>query len=159
MTRSVVHDDPAKRWRTVFVDPAKLQHAAGRDTNHAAPRRLLARTDQQIEPLRANVQDAAAAVVQWVASVVRHDDDQPALDQVLADCLRPGPDVEQVNYEALVRHINHSLHVDLSAQRVQSAVEHLRRHRLSGAESDMTHDLAEQLTSLRHRLSDNHAAL
>lgn len=133
--------------------PAKSTPSAGR------PRRMLRRVDDSIKDVRANVKDAAQAVATWVASVVNHDADQPELNQILDDCLRPGPQLDQINYTALAQHINQSMHTDLSPRRVQTAIEHLRAKRQTATMSQSKPKLQDQLSALHLDLQANHQQL
>jgi len=165
-------DRPPPR-RTVFVDfddleakMSKRQHNAATqddgDETTPRPRRILRRVDQQVEPVRANVKDAAAAIAQWVALVC--DPQQPANpNNILSRCLRPGPDTQAVNCRALAREINQTLGTDLSAKRIRTAIRHLRRAR-TDAHQQQARDmnapsLRERLDTLRDHLDQQRAAL
>ena len=79
--------------------------------------------------MRKNVRDAAAAVLAWLAAVVAHDEAGGNLDGVLDRCLRPGPDIERVNFAAMAQEIKQVTGVELSPRRVQTAVNQLRAAR------------------------------
>ena len=119
------------RYRTRFVDAAALEATqAGVDPEPAVePRvRVIGRVDEAADAVRANVQDAARAVLTWLASSVGHrgaDDLETTLDR----CLRPGPDIERVNFAALAAEVTRVTGVELTPKRVQTAVSHLRRAR------------------------------
>ena len=121
-----------QRWRTVFVDGAVLEattpapgNSAERDAEPEI--RVVARREEEVAAVRKNVQDAARAVLAWVAAVVGHEDeDESDLEGVLDRCLRPGPDVERVNYSAMAADIRRVTGAKLTAKRVQTAVLHLR---------------------------------
>jgi len=157
------------RRRTVFVDFQDLETKMTRQQHDAAqshtttqrPRRVLRRVDQTVEPVRANVQDAARAVAQWVALVC---DPEQAADpnNVLSRCLRPGPDTQQINCEAVADEINRTLKTDLSAKRVRTAIRHLRRARADAAKPGTgmtTPTLRDRLDTLRDHLDQQRAAL
>ncbi len=162
MTRPGFQPEPSLRPRVRLFDSALLEQVAAPAPAEPRPRRrIIQSVDDATGDLRQNVQDAARAVVAWVAAVTDHGDPastdhdnhdrhaapQPAsLDRVLSDCLRPGPDVQALNYHALAQHINRTLHTELSAKRVRSAVAHLRRAR-QRRESPVT-SLQRQLDAL-----------
>jgi len=126
----------ARRYRTVFVDWSKLgpslSQQAARDTTPTPPRPIITTVDDQLDPLRKNVKDAAKAVLTWLAQAVDHGEDVN-LDDVLDACLRPGPDSSRVNFNALTEQINATLGTDLSPKRVRTAVRHLRKARRQAA--------------------------
>ncbi len=129
-------DTPRKRWRTVYMDGELLQATAeARAMQSAGPPvvdaglRVVARAEDEIGAVRRNVRDAAGAVLAWVAAVVAHDAGGGDLDGVLDRCLRPGPDVERVNYAAMAAEILAVTGVSLSPRRVQTAVLQLRSAR------------------------------
>ena len=135
-TVSTSSDTPRKRWRTVFMDGDVLQATAeARAMRAAGPEvfdaglRVVARAEDEIGAVRRNVRDAAGAVLAWLAAVVAHDDAGGDLDGVLDRCLRPGPDVERVNYAAMAAEIEAVTGVSLSPRRVQTAVLQLRAAR------------------------------
>ena len=125
------------RYRTRFVSGAALE-ATPAESEHepvAEPRvRVIGRVDDAADAVRANVQDAARAVLTWLASVVGHRGDGD-LETTLDRCLRAGPDVERVNYAALAAEVTRVTGVKLTAKRVQTAVAHLRRARRRAAEA------------------------
>ena len=104
----------AGRPRTFFVDwhdleakmtaPASAQ--GGRGSRRSGRRRILRSVEAEVQPVRRNVKDAAEAVVTWVAAVLDNGQ-ETNLNDVLDRCLRPGPDVERVNYAALAEQIRH----------------------------------------------------
>ena len=127
---------PRKRWRTVYMDGDVLQATAeARALREAAPEvvdaglRVVARAEEEIGAVRRNVRDAAGAVLAWLAAVVAHDEAGGDLDGVLDRCLRPGPDIERVNYTAMAAEIEAVTGVSLSPRRVQTAVLQLRAAR------------------------------
>ena len=124
---------PARvRYRTRFVDGAMLESTpapAADDAGRAASPpglRVVGRVDDAASAVRANVRDAARAVLTWLAATVGHRGDGN-LDATLDRCLRPGPDVERVNYAALAAEVSRVTGIKLSAKRVQTAVTHLRK--------------------------------
>lgn len=127
-------DDNRSGPRTLYVDFADLEArmtsppGSGQGASERPRRRILRRVDDEVDTVRANVKDAARAVAEWVAGALDHDN-AADLDRILDKCLRPGPDVTAVNFAALAEHINEALGINLSAKRVQTAVEHLRRGR------------------------------
>ncbi|MEM6393134.1 MAG: hypothetical protein AAF797_10210 [Planctomycetota bacterium] len=88
------------------------------------------RVAESVQPLRANVQDAARAVLTWLAAVVDHRGER-SVDDVLAACLRPGQSTEGVDYAALASLVSAHSGMALTAKRVQTAVRHLRSHQAS----------------------------
>lgn len=150
-------DTPRKRWRTVYMDGEVLQATAeARAMQSAGPPvvdaglRVVARAEDEIGAVRSNVRDAAGAVLAWVAAVVAHDVTGGDLDGVLDRCLRPGPDVERVNYAAMAVEIQAVTGVSLSPRRVQTAVLQLRaaRGKRIGAEH-----AADQVSVIQDRAS------
>ncbi len=124
---------PARvRYRTRFVDGAMLESTpapAANDAGRAATPpglRVVGRVDDAASAVRANVRDAARAVLTWLAATVGHRG-ADGLDAVLDRCLRPGPDVERINYSALAAEVSRVTGAKLSAKRVQTAVTHLRK--------------------------------
>ena len=155
-------DHPATP-QTFFVDFADLEAkmtASARQRDVATPngRRMLTSVDEETKKVRANVQDAARAVVTWVAAVCEHDGDQ-SLDDILADCLRPGPDVQRLNYTALARRINDALDLDLTPKRVKTAVNQLRRSREAKAQTMTPTNIKQKLDALHDRLENDYQAL
>jgi len=126
----------ARRYRTVFVDWSKLgpslSQQAASDTPPTPPRPIITTVDDQLDPLRKNVKDAAKAVLTWLAQAVDHGEDVN-LDDVLDACLRPGPDSSRVNFNALTEQINATLGTDFTAKRIRTAVRHLRQARRQAA--------------------------
>jgi hypothetical protein len=155
------HTQPNPDFFERMLDGVDMQQIPARSRKSQAnhPRRIMRRVEESVVDVRANVKDAAQAVATWVASVVNHDDSQPELNQILDDCLRPGPQLDQINYTALAGHINQSLHTDLSPRRVQTAIEHLRAKRQPSTMSTAKPKLQDQLTALHHDLQANHQQL
>lgn len=168
------HDDDARRrWRTVFVDGAILDATTpshDRDAPATEPTlRMVARLEDEVVGVRKNVRDAARAVLAWLAAVVGHEG-KTDLDATLDRCLRPGPDIERVNYAALAEEIFRVTGEQLTAKRVQTAVTHLRAARQKKADAAAAKALARAAApaaaTLRHaldqldaRLRDNFAEL
>jgi hypothetical protein len=167
-------DELRQRPRTIYVDFARLESTvAGTDAVRAyrpeydkavpAARRVTT-VDDEVTGLRVNVQDAARAVLTWLASVTQHDSDGN-LDRVLNRCLRPGADASAVNFAAMADEINQSLGMDLSAKRVQTAVRHLRdaaaknRDQASVVQTDTKPTLTQRFDALHTRLQANHDKL
>jgi len=134
--------------------PARSQKASS-----PRPRRIMHRVDESVQDVRANVKDAATAVTTWVAAVISHEDSQPQLNEILDDCLRPGPQLDQINYTALAQHINQTLHTDLSPRRVQTAITHLRAKRQPQTMTHAKPKLQNQLNALHQNLQANHQQL
>ena len=107
---------------------ARAGRASGPEV-YDAGLRVVARAEDEIGAVRRNVRDAAGAVLAWLAAVVAHDDAGGDLDGVLDRCLRPGPDVERVNYAAMAAEIETVTGISLSPRRVQTAVLQLRAAR------------------------------
>jgi hypothetical protein len=120
----------------VFVDWSKLgqtlSQQAAQDTPPAPPKPVITTVDDQLDPVRKNVKDAAKAVLTWLAQAVDHGEDVN-LDDVLDACLRPGPDSTRVNFNALTEQINATLGTDFTAKRIRTAVRHLRQARRQAA--------------------------
>ena len=151
------HNKPDYFERMLTSQDMHQVAAPPRKCPSAKPRRMMRRVDESVQDIRANVKDAAGAVATWVAAVTNHQDDQPELNQILDDCLRPGPQLDQINYTAIAKHINKSLHTDLSPKRVQTAINHLRAKRQP---TTMTKPkLQDQLTALHADLQANHQQL
>lgn len=161
-------DVTRQRPRTIYVDFAKLEStpvgtgavkvyrpAPGRD---AGARKRVTSVQAEVDGLRANVQDAARAVLSWVASVTQHDTDKN-LDRVLDACLRPSADTTEINYAALAQEINESLGMDFSAKRIQTAVRHLRNAADKEAPAPATTTMAQRFDALQARLRANHERL
>ncbi len=177
-------DPPRQRPRTIYVDFAKLESSpAGTDAIHAykpaASLKTSGRTggsggkgtrvttvEDEVNGLRVNVQDAARAVLTWLASVTQHDTDSN-LDRILDRCLRPSADASEVNYSALAGEINQSLNMDLSAKRVQTAIRHLREAANSSKASangttkaiDAQPTMTQRFDALYAKLQTNHDRL
>ena len=128
-------DTPRHLPTTLYVDFAQLEaslsvqearrlHEQTASTNHRRAKRITTVKDEVVG-LRRNVQDAARAVLRWLASVTEHRG-RVDLDRVLDKCLRPGSDTTAVNYTALAQEINQTLSTDLSPKRIQTAIRHLR---------------------------------
>ena len=161
---------PARRPRTLFLDWADLEATASASTaarissrpdasTSSARVRQIISVDSEVQGLRRNVRDSARAVLRWVAAVVDHEGERD-LDAVLDRCLRPGPDVQAVNYSALAREIRESTGVILTAKAVRTAIAHLRRKRSQTTSDSLRgQPLKERLDLLRARLSANHQAL
>jgi len=144
-------DEGSRRYRTVYVDfqdfetrlasrhcdtgrgrYAPIIAATNGDTTpptngkSAHPALKPATVDGKVDGVRLNVQDAARAVLTWVAATL-DGDDPAALRQTLDQCLRPGPDIERVNFAEIARQINETLGTDYSAKRIGTAIRHLRK--------------------------------
>ena len=183
MTQPVLHPDfesPAamlasgdeaeasrQRWRTFFVDGTVLDATTPGHTPEAAPEptiRPITRLEDEVAGVRKNVQDSARAVLAWLSAVVAHEG-KTDLDATLDHCLRPGPDIERVNYAAMAEDIFRVTGVELTAKRVQTAVTHLRAARQKVADQALAdaiparHEMAERLAELDVRLRDNFASL
>ena len=161
--------DSPRRPRTFFVDWADLEAkmttppAASADRPKAAGsasgrRRILRSVEAEVEPVRRNVKDAAQAVLTWVAAVM-DDRDQINLNDVLDRCLRPGPDIERVNYAAMAEQIKKTTGVSISAKRVKTAICNLRTCNRNKAVDMNEPTLKQKLDTLHQRLEANYAAL
>ncbi|MEM1109272.1 MAG: hypothetical protein AAGH99_11355 [Planctomycetota bacterium] len=157
----------ATRWRTVFVDGTVLDATTpSHDAEAAADptTRPITRLEDEVAGVRKNVQDSARAVLAWLSAVVAHEG-KTDLDATLDRCLRPGPDIERVNYAAMAEDIFRVTGVELTAKRVQTAVTHLRNARQKAADQALAEavpardELAERLAELDTRLRDNFTAL
>ena len=157
------------RWRTVFVDGAVLEATTPGPGEAEPPReqteiQIITRREDEVAGVRKNVQDSARAVLAWLAAVVGHEG-KTDLDDVLDCCLRPGPDVERVNYAAMAADVFRVTGVELTAKRVQTAVAHLRaaharKHVEARAKQALSSDsLKEHLAELDAKLRENFAAL
>lgn len=171
---SDVSNDPRQRWRTVFVDGNILDAttpsygnglASGDRLSASEPvTRSLTRIDDEVGRVRKNVQDSARAVLAWLSAVVAHEG-KTDLDATLDRCLRPGPDIERVNYAAMAEDIFRVTGVELTAKRVQTAVSHLRAAREKQTAAALAQyvpardELAERLAALDARLRGNFVAL
>lgn len=158
---------PVERPRTFFVDWQDLETkmtAAQAEAQCDVPRpsgrrrRILRSVAAEVQPVRRNVKDAAEAVATWVARVLdsRRETD---LSEVLNRCLRPGPDIERVNYAALAEEISSTVGVALSAKRVQTAVNHLRLCNRNKAVPTNPTSLSQKLAALHQQLEANYTAL
>lgn len=159
------HDDETRRrWRTVFVDGSILDATTpchDQDPATTQPTlRLVARLEDEVVGVRKNVQDSARAVLAWLAAVVGHEG-KTDLDDTLDRCLRPGPDIERVNYAALAEDIFRVTGVDLTAKRAQTAVTHLRaaRQKKADAARALEQAAAPAADTLRHALDQLDARL
>lgn len=135
----VFQPSPDRKPRTYFVNGEVLGQVlvAPEDAPvNEAPRPVsVRRIDDAVTEVRANVQDAARAVLTWLAAVVQHDDeDAEGLDDVVLRCLRPSADPKDVNYTALAQDIRRVTGTRLTAKRVQTAVRHLRKASAKNAE-------------------------
>ena len=179
-------DGPRRRWRTVFVDGSVLEARSSAERsaswsgesgseipadldgpdNASPPLQLVARLDDEVAAVRKNVRDAAAAVLAWLAAVVGHEG-QTDLDDVLDRCLRPGPDIERVNYAAMALDIFRVTGIELTPKRVQTAVTHLRaahekKHAAARVAADAepaTPTLGEKLAALHESVRQQFEAL
>ncbi|MEM8739741.1 MAG: hypothetical protein AAGG38_14860 [Planctomycetota bacterium] len=156
-----------RRWRTVFVDGSVLDAVTPSPERPPPPEPTLtvvARLNDEVAAVRKNVRDAAAAVIAWLSAVVGHEARED-LDGVLDRCLRPGPDIERVNYAALAAEIQQVVGVELSAKRVHTAITHLRaarKKKIDAARAQPPTEappLRDALGSLHDRLRDNFAWL
>lgn len=145
--------------RVRYVDFADLEaKMTGRAVADAQPdaratpgRRIITTVDKAADDVRANVRDAARAVLAWVAAVTDADAEE-TLNDVLDRCLKPGPDIERINYTQLAAEIASTLDLDITAKRVRSAIRHLRK-----AHEGRTHDMAKP--SLKQKLGQLHERL
>jgi len=161
-------DETRQRPRTIYVDFAKLESTpAGTDAikvyQPASKRDAKARTrvttvDHEVNDLRVNVQDAARAVLTWVASATQHDTDKN-LDRVLDACLRPSADATEINYAALAQEINQSLGLDFSAKRIQTALRHLRNAADQPVAVTVQTPMSDRFEALHTKLQTNHDRL
>jgi len=155
---------PSHRPRMLYMDGLTLDevaepHRPAELATRSARVRMLSTVDAETRHVRHNVQDAARAVLTWLASVVDHDGDAN-LDDVLDRCLRPGPNVQRVNYAALAEMVSQTVQTDISPKRIATAIRHLRDARRHAAPNRRSRPGAAQcLAQLRHRLASNHAAL
>ncbi len=140
---------------------------AAKDNAPRKPKQLHRVTDE-LADVRANVQDAAAAVLAWLSSVLAHDDNAD-LDDILRRCLRPSDDCKDVNYAALAEQVRAVTGITLTAKRVQTAVRHLRKAHARkpaatppstvAATFKRTDPLRDKLAELHARLRTQHALL
>ena len=164
------NENRAQRPKTFFVDWHDLEtklttpaaalgnSSAAGNASRRAGRRILRSVDAEVKPVRRNVKDAAQAVLTWVAAVM-DDRDEVNLNDVLDRCLRPGPDVEQVNYAAMAEQITATTGVSMSAKRVQTAISHLRMCNGKKAAEMNQPTLKQKLDSLHQRLEANYSTL
>ncbi|MEM1211419.1 MAG: hypothetical protein AAGI68_03890 [Planctomycetota bacterium] len=153
----------AGRLRTVLADPDRLMRVADPRSEMPSVEPVsgdgpawVGRVGESIEPLRANVKDAARAVLTWLAAVVDHRGERP-VDDVLAACLRPGQSIEGVDYAALAALVSAHSGMELTAKRVQTAVRHLRSHQASQTvetPTPVSDRLAELDEHLRERFDE-----
>lgn len=154
---------------TIYVDWADLEaklsqrDAASLDAQRSTParaarRRVVTTVDDEVKHLRRNVRDSAKAVLSWVAALTEHDGPRN-LNEVLDRCLRPGPDVQRLNYAALAEEIGQTLGVDISAKRVQTAVENLRRGGQRRVLQMERKSVKSSLDALHERLESNYEGL
>lgn len=157
------------RWRTVFVDGKVLEQTTpapelGEQPVEQTDLRIITRREDEVAGVRKNVQDSARAVLAWLAAVVGHEG-KTDLDDILDRCLRPGPDIERVNYAAMAQDIFRVTGVELTAKRVQTAVSHLRaahsqKHVEAKAKQAVAADsLRQHLDELDTKVRENFAAL
>lgn len=144
--------------KVLFFDVHTLMTSDERRADDRPSRRVITTVSEQVSDVRKNVQDTARAVVTWVAAVCDHDSPD-TLEDVLDRCLRPGPDVERVNYAAIADEVNRCVGASVSAKQVKTAIEHLRRGQQAKVDAMSETDLRHQLDALLERLRDNHAAL
>lgn len=128
--------EPRLRPRVRFCDFSKLEAVLAREGHVAwndevggkgstGLRRRVLDVEREVAPIRADVQDAARAVLTWLAAV-SDAAGSTDLNAVVSRCLKPGPDVLRVDYAALAREIaDHTGH-ELSPKRVKTAIRHLR---------------------------------
>ena len=170
-------DEACHAPRTFYVDFAQLEATVSgndalrvykhQDARRAAPHNRVTTVDNEVTALRSNVQDAARALLTWLASITQHNEptnpDDPAnLDRVLDRCLRPGSDTTAINYAALAEEVNRTLGTDLSPKRIQTAVRHLRdaaaqSHAIKTPQRSNT--LAERFDTLHAKLQTQHDQL
>lgn len=157
------------RPMTHFVDWQAMEHQlTARQVAHREPRagphrstrRLLTSVDEEAGAIRTNVRDSAAAVVQWLASVMDHEGAMGP-DEVVDRCLRPGPDLGRINYAAMADEINRQLAVGMTAKRLRTAIAHLRaRHAAKPLQMHAEPSpVSRGLSALRNSLQTHHLAL
>ncbi len=178
-TRTMPVDDtpvdvPQTRDRpvTVYVDFGSLESATaiplhplyqpGSSTPWQRPTHITT-TRLELESLRKNVRDPAEAVLRWMSQLIQHNG-AIALNDALDRCLRPGPDVTDLNYAALAREVNQTCDTSFSPKRIRNAIKHLRQNRHipinSGqSKNQQETDFITRLKALHHRLADTHAQL
>ncbi|MEM0913978.1 MAG: hypothetical protein AAGK09_05140 [Planctomycetota bacterium] len=132
---------PDDRPRLVTVDAAVLDAVVSVDerSTPAKSRPTVVAVDEAVAGLRADVRDAARAVLTWLAVVTDHrvvtgprqaGRGDGGLDRVLRRCVRPGTGLDGLDYTALADEVWRTTNVRLSAKRVQTAIRHLRQARL-----------------------------
>jgi len=135
------------RPRVVTVDAGVLEAVVATDADasrRASRRTTVVSVDAAVSDLRADVRDAARAVLTWLAVVTDHRQaDRPGrrgrqdggLDRVLRRCVRPGMGLDGLDYTALADEVWRTTNIKLSPKRVQTAIRHLRQARtdLGGA--------------------------
>lgn len=162
MSLTDTQSEARRRPRTVFLDPSVLDAARDTDRWRGVARHTprVMSVDDLAAGVRANVRDAARAVLTWLAAVTNHDAGID-LNAVLRRCLRPGGDVTRLNCAALAEEIHRHTGVKLSPKRVRTAIENLRRGSLNDepAPEDPTPTVRDRLDALARRLRANHEAL
>ena len=153
---------------TYYVDFAKFEGAmlpeGKRPTCTAAQGqrsrrpRFVTTIDDETKAVRRNVRDSTHAVLTWVAAVVDHDHDID-LDQVLDRCLRPGGDVQNVNYAAIAREVSRHMGVELTPKQVRTAIAHIRSAGQSREKSMAEPTVKQRLDALHARLESHYNAL
>jgi hypothetical protein len=143
----------------VLLNSTAASEPSGEAVFEAAPR-VIGRINTRVQPLRANVQDAARAVLTWMSEVVGHTAEAD-LDAVLDRCLKPGPDIERVNYVALADEIAQATGISLSPKRVRTAILHLRRgqKQIVATPTGSDHALSGRLQELDAELRRGYAEL
>jgi len=143
------HDRP----RVVTVDAGVLEAVVATDADaarRASRRSTVVSVDAAVAGLRADVRDAARAVLTWLAVVTDHrpadrpgrrDKQDGGLDRVLRRCVRPGMGLDGLDYTALADEVWRTTNTRLSPKRVQTAVRHLRL-----ARTDLGHATARPAT-------------
>ncbi|MEM6551875.1 MAG: hypothetical protein AAF750_07085 [Planctomycetota bacterium] len=163
-TRDAATAERPARLRTVLADPDRLVRVA--DPRSEMPDvepvsgdgpAWVGRVHETVEPLRANVQDAARAVLTWLAAVVDHRGER-SVDDVLAACLRPGQSTEGVDYAALASLVSAHSGMELTAKRVQTAVRHLRSHQAS-QDVEVKVPVSDRLAELEDHLRERFDAV
>ncbi|MEO0588435.1 MAG: hypothetical protein AAF078_12445, partial [Planctomycetota bacterium] len=129
-----------RRPRVVTVDASVLDAVVVADVpRRRATGATVIRVDDAVRPLRADVRDAARALLTWLAVVTDHRAPTPVarsarqdggLDRLLRRCVRPGAGVDGLDYTALAEEVAAVTGVRLSAKRLQTAVRHLRAARV-----------------------------
>ncbi len=170
-------DEESHAPRMLYVDFAQLEATVSgpealrvykqQQARRAAPHHRVTTVDNEVTALRSNVQDAARALLTWLASITQHaqpnDADAPEnLDRVLDRCLRPGSDTTAINYSALTEEVNRALGTDFSPKRIQTAVRHLRdaaSQSHSNPAPQRNNTLAERFDALYCKLQTQHDEL